>query len=250
MAGETKDDHLETVTHSVTKDDRCPSRAEATLLTIVAHPDPRRAGERAVLADLGRGAELSRRVPLFAPPSGVSQRPLADPHLSRQPVLLEGGARGLVVDTSETKIRLAVNGETVRGHHELSAEELRAGAVLLLDERIVLVLRHGAAFEPVEARLALYGWPGNVHELDNAARQLALVDRGRDRMEPVSKVEWMLAEKRPERATRGSRTLNEVSKAELRAALDEHGHVKKHAAEALGIHRASLYKLMRRFGMG
>ncbi len=56
-------------------------------LTILAHPDSRRIGERSVLDALGSGGEvaLSRLKPVFAAPGETRRRALADPHLSRRP---------------------------------------------------------------------------------------------------------------------------------------------------------------------
>jgi len=69
-------------------------------LTLVAHPDLRRVGERVALPEIssGRPVKLSRLVPLFSPPGGGSPEPLADPHLSRNPLLLlPGPAAGSVL---------------------------------------------------------------------------------------------------------------------------------------------------------
>src|SRR5215510_11897378 len=62
-------------------------------LTLLAHPDLRRVGERVLLPGLGSGraVPLSRRTPLFAPPGGGAERPLADAHLSRSPIHLVPG---------------------------------------------------------------------------------------------------------------------------------------------------------------
>src|SRR5256885_13999222 len=62
-------------------------------LTLAAHPDVRRVGERVALPEIpsGRSVELSRLAPLFSPPDGGSPEPLADPHLSRSPLLLAPG---------------------------------------------------------------------------------------------------------------------------------------------------------------
>ena len=59
-------------------------------LTVLAHPDLRRVGERVLLPELvsGRTVELSRLEPRFAQPWGGELRPLADSHLSRSPVRL------------------------------------------------------------------------------------------------------------------------------------------------------------------
>lgn len=112
-------------------------------LTIVAHPDVRRAGERVALPEIssGRAVELSRLVPLFSLPGGAPE-PLADPHLSRNPLLLgPGPAPGAVlVRRDGTSMTVEVNGRAVEGEHVCSAADVERGAVLLLAERIVLLL--------------------------------------------------------------------------------------------------------------
>ncbi len=111
------------------------------------------------------------------------------------------------------------------------------------------------------ARLAAYGWPGNVRQLRNVVRQLAVASRGSEVMVVGSRVERMLAEEagsgpatRPEEvppalhktraAPRKYRDPSEVGDDELTAALRSHQYRLKPAAEALGVSRASLYVLI------
>jgi DNA-binding NtrC family response regulator len=85
-------------------------------LTILAHPDLRRVGERVLLPALGSGrpVPLSRLAPLFAQPGGDLARPLADPHLSRTPIHLNPG--------------------------EVPDAGLERGTVLVLADRVALLL--------------------------------------------------------------------------------------------------------------
>jgi two-component system nitrogen regulation response regulator GlnG len=112
-------------------------------LTVLWHPDPRRIGERAVLPALtapGRPVLLSRGQPAFAR-EGRNSRPLADPYLSRRPLTLEalaGGTLRLGGDTD--RLPLTVDGEAVSGERRLAAEDLAAGTLLLLAERVLLLL--------------------------------------------------------------------------------------------------------------
>ena len=50
----------------------CPPELRVPALTVLAHPDLRRVGERVLLPALasGRTVPLSRLAPLFAPPGG------------------------------------------------------------------------------------------------------------------------------------------------------------------------------------
>jgi len=81
------------------------------VLTVLCHPDASRTGERAVLDGLGAKEEegLSRLEPLFAPPGGGTARPLADPHISRSPLLLrrtpDGGVE-ISREQSSTRVRV------------------------------------------------------------------------------------------------------------------------------------------------
>jgi len=113
-------------------------------LTLVAHPDLRRVGERVAFPEIssGRPVELSRLVPLFSPPGGGSPEPLADPHLSRSPLrLAPGPAPGsVVVCRGESAMAVEVDGRRVQTEHLVSAADLERGAILLLAGRIVLVL--------------------------------------------------------------------------------------------------------------
>lgn len=105
------------------------------------------------------------------------------------------------------------------------------------------------------ARLARHDWPGNVRQLRNVARQLAIANRGRDRIEITPAVDRLLAESPttgsgasrppvaaaasvPSRRRRGS----EISDAEVEDALLAHRYDLQAAATALGISRPSLYE--------
>ncbi|HSS51015.1 MAG TPA: sigma 54-interacting transcriptional regulator [Thermoanaerobaculia bacterium] len=113
-------------------------------LTVVAHPDIRRVGERVALPEIssGRAVELSRLVPLFSPPDGGSPEPLADPHLSRKALLLAPGPvpGSVLLRRGDSAMAVEVDGRAVQAEHLCSAADLERGAVLLLAGRIVLVL--------------------------------------------------------------------------------------------------------------
>ena len=122
--------------------------AELTLptLTVLAHPDPDRVGERAILPGLtaaGRreAVRLSRLEPEFAAPRSTVASGLGDAHLSRRPILLgalKEGAIEIVRDDCRTPIE--IDGETLAEHRTLALEELRGGVVLTLGHRVVLLL--------------------------------------------------------------------------------------------------------------
>jgi len=107
------------------------------------------------------------------------------------------------------------------------------------------------------ARLAAYDWPGNVRQLRNVVRQLAVASRGAEAMEVGSRVERMLAGETgstisapppPAGKTRAAsgkyRDPSEVGEDELIAALAAHQFRLQPTAAALGVSRASLYVLI------
>ena len=131
-------------------------------LTLAAHPDVRRVGERVALPEIpsGRAVELSRLAPLFSPPGGGLPAPLADPHLSRSPLQLRPGPApgSVLVCRDGTAMAVAVDGRAVAAEHLCSAAQVERGAVLLLAGRIVVVLHRMPAAPAHETeRLGLIG---------------------------------------------------------------------------------------------
>jgi two-component system nitrogen regulation response regulator GlnG len=111
-------------------------------LSIIAHPNAERAGERLLLDALVAGKEvaLSRNAPDFTLPGLVLGEPLADPFLSRKPIRLSptaGGGVRLGVDEGGTAV---VVGERVRGPLEIGPEDLEHGVPVELAARVVLLL--------------------------------------------------------------------------------------------------------------
>ncbi|HVV87840.1 MAG TPA: sigma 54-interacting transcriptional regulator, partial [Kofleriaceae bacterium] len=111
-------------------------------LTIAAHPDPSRVGDRLVLTALaaGREVELARQSPDFVRPSDGQRAPLGDRCLSRRPIRL--------VPASFERILIARGDSTTIveiGDRELDAAELGPlaageGVPIALADRLVLVL--------------------------------------------------------------------------------------------------------------
>ncbi|MFP2933583.1 hypothetical protein ACLESO_52270, partial [Pyxidicoccus sp. 3LG] len=100
--------------HSTAEASRRPLSAEGSrlvpALTIVSHPQMRRVGERLLLEELlaGRPVRVSRNEPEFIRPRGSLGLHLADPYLSRKPLVFAPGAEG--------GIRLEPSGGEPRGH--------------------------------------------------------------------------------------------------------------------------------------
>ncbi|HVE85362.1 MAG TPA: sigma 54-interacting transcriptional regulator [Myxococcales bacterium] len=112
-------------------------------LVIAAHVMPSRVGERLLLSGLqpGRPVELSRNGPDFAPASGGMARPLADPFVSRKPVHFQAERDGAIsVHAPPDGMEVEAAGQPVQGSRTFSVEEIDAGVVLKVADRVVLVL--------------------------------------------------------------------------------------------------------------
>ena len=164
-----------------------------SILTILAHPDPRRVGERTVLLSLSAGAEvlLSRTELVFSHPGhpGHPDRteplPLGGRYLSRQPIRLRLAGGGtddpgaLVLDLSTTRIRVEVDGERVEQGCTLSSQQLEHGVVLLLARKVALWLqrrvlpREGTSAPP---SYGLVGESPGLTRLRQEIRRLAPLD--------------------------------------------------------------------------
>ena len=144
--------------------DEAPPPTRVPALTILAHPDARRIGERLALPilALGRNLRLSRLEPVFRPPRspGEAGRPLAERSISRRPILLAGGGEpgGVVVDVGETRTQVAADGEPMDGRRALSAAELERGVVLLVGRHVVLLLHRMTV--PVAENVPRFGLVG------------------------------------------------------------------------------------------
>ena len=106
------------------------------------------------------------------------------------------------------------------------------------------------------ARLARYAWPGNVRQLQNVARQLAIDGREQPVIVDVPGLEDLMPGEEPTSPSApltapaapapGRRRPSEISEEELIAALRSHRWNLKAAADALGVARTSLYLLLER----
>jgi two-component system nitrogen regulation response regulator GlnG len=120
-----------------------PSTAKPAVpcLTILAHADARRIGERALLPSLlvAQAVTVARLDTAFIPIAGGPARPLEDPYLSRKPACtISASGRSLIfVDVSAGS---TVNGRPGPGVHEFSRAELARGIVLSLEDRVALLL--------------------------------------------------------------------------------------------------------------
>jgi len=97
------------------------------------------------------------------------------------------------------------------------------------------------------ARLCRADWPGNVRQLKNVARQLAIASRGMAQLQLSPAVERALAPKTSEAPKPSSPTRTrpaEIDEATLVATLRTHRYRIAATAKALGISKTSLYALI------
>ncbi len=101
---------------------------------------------------------------------------------------------------------------------------------------------------PLVLQLARLDWPGNVRQLRNVARQLAIDSRGLAVLEAGPGIDDLLAAAGPVSNPPGvpRRRPSEIGEEEMIAALRAHHWSLKDTAAALGIARTSLYTLLER----
>ncbi len=115
-------------------------------LTILFHPDPQRIGELARLHEIpaGRPVALSRLEPVFtADGDPADRRPLADAHLSRQPIVLRPARDDtdtVRIERGASRVRVDVDGSRLEATHTVVPEALARGIVITLGRRVVLLL--------------------------------------------------------------------------------------------------------------
>ena len=95
--------------------------------------------------------------------------------------------------------------------------------------------------------LQQYGWPGNVREVQHAVERAVIMSE-RTVLTPD---DFFLAGKRARRdgLVLDTFNLDEVEKTVILKALARHGSNISHAARALGLTRASLYRRMKKYGL-
>ncbi|HEX8111637.1 MAG TPA: sigma 54-interacting transcriptional regulator [Kofleriaceae bacterium] len=146
-------------------------------LTVAAHPDPRRVGERCLLTELlaGREIALSRTAPDFLPSGSALGTPLRDPFLSRRSIRFSPGAQGairLLTETGGSDVTLAEG--PVRGEARFGPVALAAGVPLVLADRIVVVLHLvDLDLHDTGDSLQMIGCSTGIERMRRAVRRLA-----------------------------------------------------------------------------
>ena len=97
--------------------------------------------------------------------------------------------------------------------------------------------------------LLAYDYPGNIRELENAIEHAMVLCRGpviEERHLPRS----LRSTAQQPTPVNGSGLIQSAEAEAIRRALEQHGGRKTEAAAALGIHRTSLWRKMKRYGLG
>jgi len=150
-------------------------------LTIIAHPMAHRVGERLVLAGLAAGRELrlSRTAGDFTRPGRAIGVPLDDRFVSRRPIRFTArdGRIRIAVEPGGTSV---IAGAPIRDALDLAPDDLAAGVVLELSDRVALLL-HGHDREVGAAGDAL----GMIGDSAGIRRVRAAIERVVDLAVPV-----------------------------------------------------------------
>ncbi len=153
------------------------SRMRVPALTILFHPDVRRAGERLWLSSLlsDEAVGVSRLGPAFVASGEDRGRPLADPYLSRTPFHFSPGeAEGDVLLTlGRSNTVVVAEGEPVTGERHFPAAELRRGVVMVWANRLVVLL-HNLAPRPRQEP-PRFGLVGDSEELLRVRQEIERV---------------------------------------------------------------------------
>ncbi|WP_224245442.1 sigma 54-interacting transcriptional regulator [Hyalangium gracile] len=146
-------------------------------LTVISHPDLQRAGERLVLAALAtqESVAVSRTAPEFKFPGALQGMALADPFLSRKPLVFEPGPDGgvrLRVEEGGTSVR--VGESPLVGAQEFTPKALAEGVPLVLADRIVLWLHQVPDDTPTATEgLGMVGYSTGVRRVREGISQVA-----------------------------------------------------------------------------
>ncbi|HJL14519.1 MAG TPA: sigma 54-interacting transcriptional regulator [Sandaracinaceae bacterium LLY-WYZ-13_1] len=154
--------------------------ARVTCATIAYHPDPARVGERAAWLRPASGAplELSRVSPRFKHPGRTDEpRPLADPHLSREPVRVSVAADGSLTLALGDEQGARLDDAPVAGRVSLGLDALERGVTLELRKRVVLLL-HRAEPGSAPASHGLVGESPGLLGVRRAIDRVADLDVG------------------------------------------------------------------------
>lgn len=166
-------------TRPATEDWCPPPRMPVLGLTVLWHPDLARVGDRAPLGAPEQRwlRTLSRLEPEFGPPGRAQRQALADDCLSRRPLLLRSGAKGVRLERAGHPGGVEVAGHPLGESCDLTPAALEAGVTLVLAGRVALLLH---TFDPMavdlEQGLGLVGASDALASLRRELRAVAALD--------------------------------------------------------------------------
>jgi DNA-binding NtrC family response regulator len=181
MSGRQKEQELETQLTPAPRGAAWQIVEEVPGLTLLAHADRRRVGERLALPALAAGYEvrLARSQRVFKGPRGRDARPLDDLSISRRPILLVSGDEpgSVTLDAAASRTKLAADGEPVTGRRTFSAADVERGVVLQVGRRVALLLHRMLLHPPVDdPGFALVGESAGIVRVRQEIRRLADLD--------------------------------------------------------------------------
>ena len=151
-----------------------PTAELVPALTIVAHPDPTRVGDRLVLGDLAAGGEvqISRISPDFHREGSALGAPLADVFMSRRPIRIASapGRRIQIVSNNGTAVAI---GGVAYSEVELGPLAPGDGVPIALADRILLVLHLVEPGSPDVDRMGMTGSGLGISRLRRAIAQVS-----------------------------------------------------------------------------
>jgi DNA-binding NtrC family response regulator len=129
-------------------------------------------------------------------------------------------------------------------------DDILALARVLLADVALRMKRKISGLAPAAAdQLMRYTWPGNVRELENAMERAVALARGsRVELEDLPE-EVRMAVPKLAASKGGVRTLGEVEKEYILAALELNGGNRTHTAMQLAIGSATMYRKLKNYGM-
>jgi two-component system, NtrC family, nitrogen regulation response regulator GlnG len=146
----------------------------APYLTVIAHPDSSRIGERARVDPGPCG--IGRNAPTFYGGDPHDARPLEDRFLSRRPVMVELGPSGVLLDPAGSPIELRADGIPIHAPTVLPADALEAGVVLDLSGRVALFLQDRLSTTGEDGALGLVGNSAAIESVRRDIRRVSDLD--------------------------------------------------------------------------
>jgi two-component system nitrogen regulation response regulator GlnG len=143
--------------------------ARVLALTILAHPDPRRVGELAILDGT---TSVSRLEPELGPPGAGPASALGDRQLSRRPLRLDVRRDEVTITPAEDGSPIRVEGTPAVAPVVCDRDALDRGVVLEIADRVALLLHRRARPQP-GPELGLLGASDVVERLRDEIRRVA-----------------------------------------------------------------------------